>query len=62
MRRRVEQKGNHDRVIFYRNRTPRPSLWLSRATSPVLPYLHRNGDKVRSVRSKTRLRHEERPG
>lgn len=47
--------------MFCRNRTPRSSRRLSRATSVVL-YLRRNGGKICPVRSKTRLLREARPG
>lgn len=46
MHRRGARKENQDAAIFGRNRTPCAGRWLSRATSPVLHYLRRNGDKI----------------
>lgn len=63
MHRPVERQGNENGAIFDRNTTPpRLSRRLSRATSPALPHLHRNGYKLRSVRSKTLLWCEAPPG
>lgn len=51
MHRRGARKGNQNANI-YRNRTPCAHHWFFRVTSPVPPYLRRNGDNIRPLLSK----------